>query len=159
MTNLSETRQQIRTFGDTYQYDAGYLLALHDASPGAYAAFAAGMSMSSFRETLPLDAHYVARISAMQADDCGPCAQLNLRMAVEAGVDRALLRTLIEHPDQLSAELQDVREHALAVCRGPEQDDARADRIRAHYGGTRHLPSLPCASPDRGSIPRPSARC
>lgn len=133
-SNPTEVALQLRAFGDAYQYDTSYLITLLEASPEAYGAFAAGMSMSSFRDALPPDAHYVARVSAMQADDCGPCAQLNLRMAVEAGIDRALLETLVERPDQLPDMLRDVRAHTLAACRGAEPDTACADRIRAHYG-------------------------
>ena len=70
----------------------------------------------------------------MQVEDCGACAQLNLRMAVEAGVDRGLLRTLIESPDRLPAPLRDVRDHVRSVVLGTESDSARAARLREQYG-------------------------
>lgn len=134
MTDLSAIHAQIRAFGAAYDYDTGYLTDLLAASPGAHAAFAAGMDMSSFRETLPLDAHFVARFAAMRSEDCGPCTQLTLRMAIEAGVDRSLLETLIRDPQRLPSPLRDVYEHARAVAETTTPDLTRATRILGHYG-------------------------
>ncbi|MEM7586666.1 MAG: hypothetical protein AAF560_24975 [Acidobacteriota bacterium] len=127
-------RGQLQAFSEAYQYDASYLEQVFDASPGAFGAFYAAQPMSSYRSALPLDAHYVARVAAMQGQDCGACAQLNLRMAVEAGVDRELLTTLIDDPTSLPAPLRDVHDHALAVTRGDAIDLERAERLRAAYG-------------------------
>jgi len=134
MLNIAEAHSQLQSFSEAFQYDAGYLTELLDAAPGAYEAFVAGQTMSSYRKALPLDAHYVARIATMQAEDCGPCAQLNLRMAVADGVDRELLATLIDRPDPLPSHLCDIVEHCRAVVTGALADPDRAQRIRAHYG-------------------------
>lgn len=134
MHDLTTIQAELEAFGKTYDYDVRYLSQLAHASPGAFAAFTAAQGMSQFRDVLPLDAHFVARVVTMQIEDCGACAQLNLKMAVEAGVDRELLRTLLEDPGSLPAALQDVRDHVQAVCRGLEQDVERTDRLRAQYG-------------------------
>ena len=135
MLNISEAQSPIQSFSDAFDYDTGYLSAILESSPGAYEAFVAGQAMCTYRKALPLDAHYVARVAAMQGEDCGPCAQLNLRMAVGEGVDRQLLATLIEQPDQLPDSLYDVYEHALSVAGGTELDVDRSERIRAAFGG------------------------
>lgn len=127
-------KSHIQAFGAAYHYDASYLAELYDASPGAYRVFAAAQAMSSFRETVPVDAHFVARVVAMQAEDCGPCTQLNLRMAVEAGVDRNLLATLLESPEQLPGPLRDVRAHVRAVTSGEAGDPECAARLVREYG-------------------------
>lgn len=124
----------IDAFGAAYHYDASYLAELYQASPSAYQVFAAAQAMSTFRETLPLDAHFVARVVAMQAEDCGPCAQLNLRMAVEARVDRGLLTILLESPEKLPGRLGDVRAHVCAVTSGEAGDPERAARLVREYG-------------------------
>ncbi len=134
MTSTSTSAQDFEAFGKAYDYDAGYLIQLSETSEGALAAFTAAMGLSKFREELPLDAHFVARIVAMQSEDCGPCAQLNLRLAVEAGVDRELLKTLLECPEELPAELQDVRLHTRAVIEGSPADPERYERLRARWG-------------------------
>lgn len=127
-------RSGLAAFSAHYDYDAGYLLALLDADAQAHAAFATAMPLSRHRQHLPLDAHFVARICAMQGDDCGACTQLNVRMAVEAGVPKDLLRTLLGDPAALPADLRDVRAHALGVVAGHNADPARLGRLRARYG-------------------------
>ena len=134
MNELSTIQAELEAFGKTYDYDVRYLVQLAEASPGAFAAFTVAQGMSQFRDALPLDAHFLARVTTMQIEDCGACAQLNLKMAVEAGVDRELLRTMLEDPHSLPAPLQDVRDHVHAVCRGQERDGDRSDRLRAQYG-------------------------
>lgn len=134
MTDIESIKQQIAAFSAAYDYDASYTAELLDCSPGAYFAFAAAQPLGNYRSVLPLDAHWIAGISTTLAEDCGACAQLGLRMAVEAGVDRALLRQLLEAPSQLPGALADVHAHARAVCEGAPDDHERAERLRAAYG-------------------------
>lgn len=134
MTETEAMRAEIRAFEEKYNYNCGYMYQLLDASPAALKMFAAARPMTSYRDQLPADAHYVAAISVMQVEDCGPCLQLNLKLAAEAGVERALLQTLLEAPDALPEGLQDVRRHALAVARGESADPQCAERIKARYG-------------------------
>lgn len=127
-------KSQLQAFSEKYHYDTGYMEALLDAAPGAYGAFSPGADMCKYRKALPLDAYFVASIATMRGEDCGPCAQLNLRMAVEFGVERDLLATLISAPEKLPPHLKDVHDHAHAVTQGPSPDPETAERIRRHYG-------------------------
>ncbi len=134
--STQETRAGLQAFGAYYEYDVDYLLGLLEDSEPAMAGFAAAMPLSKYRDALPLEAHFVARITTMQVDDCGACAQLNLRMALEAGVDRALLQTLLYAPETLPAPLLAVRTHTQAVCgEGPVPSETVAF-LREHYGAT-----------------------
>lgn len=134
MTDIASIKRDIAGFSAAYDYDASYMVELAEASLGAYQAFAAAQALGDYRSALPLDAHWVAGISTTLAEDCGACAQLGLKMAVQQGVDRALLRTLIETPSELPGPLADVRDHARAVCAGEPDDPERAARLRAAYG-------------------------
>ena len=134
MTDRQEMRAALLRFGNHYDYDVGYLQEMLAASQGAYEAYLPVQGMSSFREALPLDAHHVARVATMQAEDCGACARLSLRMALEAGVSRDLLETLLCAPQTLPAPLADVREHARTVASGQAPDLERTARLRAVYG-------------------------
>ncbi|QDT68127.1 hypothetical protein MalM25_10410 [Planctomycetes bacterium MalM25] len=125
---------ELKSFSAAYEYDTEYLETLLAEAPGAFWAFEGAQGASSFRQAAPLDAHYVARIATMQVEDCGPCTQLNLRMAIEAGVERSLLDNLLHAPEKLPQPLQDVRDHARAVAGAEELDPARVQRLRAHYG-------------------------
>lgn len=125
---------ELQRFSATYGYDTDYLESLLAEAPGAYRAIEPAELMSSYRKDLPLDAHYVARISTTQVEDCGACTQLNLRMAIEAGVKRELLDTLMQTPEKLPQSLQDVRNHARAVAGSGELEPTCVERLRAHYG-------------------------
>lgn len=132
--DVPATRAWLRDFGAKYSYDVGYMEQLLDTSPAAYESFAAAMAMAEHRARLPVDAHFVACISALTADDCGACTQLNLRMAVEAGVDRGLLRQLLADPSKLPPVLRMVHDHARQVVKGGSADPQRVARLRQALG-------------------------
>lgn len=134
MRDIQHEKAAIQAFAQQFDYDTGYLEQMLDASPGAYEAFAAAEPMSLFRRDLPLEAHFIARVAAMLGEDCGACAQLNLRMAVEAGVDRGLLAMMLEQPTALPALLGDVYRHTRDVAGHGQVDRERAARIRQGYG-------------------------
>lgn len=134
MTTLQQSRKAIQNFSDRYRYDMSYQTELLDSSPEAFEVFGRAQGTSGHRKALPLDAHYVARVAMMQAEDCGDCIQVNLRMAVEAGVERDLLLTLLDHPDRLAPELRDVRDHAFDVSTKTTPDKDRVARLRDVYG-------------------------
>lgn len=124
----------LREFEATYDYDTSYLQKLAEDSPGAYDAFSQAEEMSAYRNALPLDAHYVARVATMLVEDCGPCTQLNLRMAVEAGVERKTLERLLHSPEKLPERLRDVRDHARAIVGEGDVTPERVERLRSQYG-------------------------
>ncbi|QDU83412.1 hypothetical protein Pla163_05110 [Planctomycetes bacterium Pla163] len=130
----AETRAWLEDFGRRYAYDVGYLEQLLDLSPDAFGAFASSMELSEHRVHLPLDAHYVGLVGALLADDCGQCTQLTLRMAVEAGVERSLLRQVLEDPERLPPDLRLVHAYATQVVGGQNADAATVARLRAALG-------------------------
>lgn len=124
----------LRTFGELYDYDTTYLRDLVDLSPASYQRFAEAQPMAQPQQKLTREAHAVACIAVMQREDCGACAQLNLRMAVEAGVARELLQLLLDDPASLPGPLADVYAHAAAVAQGDVADLERVDRLRRDLG-------------------------
>lgn len=134
LPDVDATRRLLRQFAELYAYDNRYLEHLLDLSPAAHAVFAAAMGMSAHRVHLPRDAHFVAKLATLRADDCGACTQLVLRMAVEAGVPRELLRQVLRAPDELPAELRLVFAHAQQVARGENGDPERVAALRTAFG-------------------------
>jgi alkylhydroperoxidase family enzyme len=55
-------------------------------------------------------------------------------MAVEAGVDRAMLRTLLTEPASLPPPLRDVHAYATQVVRGGNATAAQVAALRAAFG-------------------------
>lgn len=134
MTEIETIKRDLAAFGAAYDYDTTYVADFVDSSLGAYKAFAAAQPLGRYRSTLPREAHWVAGITAALTDDCGACAQLGLKHAVQDGVDRALLRTLLDAPETLPGPLADVYAHARGVCERSPDDPERAERLRRAYG-------------------------
>ena len=86
----------LRRFDRRYGYDSSYLLELHDASPGAFRRFARLSAAANYRRVAPIDAYFAAKIAAVLAEDCGPCAQLCVDMAREAGMSSEQIRAVVE---------------------------------------------------------------
>src|SRR5262245_57000334 len=84
-----------RAFERRYDYDATYMHEIADTSVGAFAKLALLQPMNAHREGITLDALYAARIAAVRFEDCGPCAQLVVNMALEAGVTPSMVRTIV----------------------------------------------------------------
>lgn len=77
--------ERIEAFGREFEYDVSYIRSIYDVSEAAFDAFAAAQGMSATREVLPADAHAVACVATMLEADCGPCTELNLRIAASTG--------------------------------------------------------------------------
>lgn len=78
-----------------YGYDAGYLHEIADASVPAMLKFQLFQIMAHHREDLPRDLNFGARMAAMLHEDCGPCAQLTVDMALEAGMPAGTIAALL----------------------------------------------------------------
>ena len=108
-----------------YGYDAAYLRDLAEASPTAFRRFARAQ-MALRHRAAPLPAWFGAQLAATLHEDCGPCVQIVVDMAVEAGVDPALLRALLSGAST-NDEARLGFDYAAAVCAG----DLAADALRA----------------------------
>jgi len=79
-----------------YAYNLDYLRHVWHVSRGAFRRFAFGfMWFASGRDALPADAAAIAGIVSTRHADCGPCTQITVDMALEAGVDPAVLKAAI----------------------------------------------------------------
>ena len=132
--NIAQSEQEasIQAFEDAYDYDATYLRRLLQDSPGGFAIFSGFMPMGHFRETLPSDAFHTAKLAVMRVEDCGPCLQLSVQMALQAELSPALVRAALDGGDGLPPELAEVYRFAQAVARGePADSEAMEERYGA----------------------------
>jgi hypothetical protein len=88
-------RRLIRGMERRYRYDAAYLHEILDCSPGAMAKLLLAQGMSLHRQGLPLEPWHVARIVATRHEDCGPCTQLCVDVALADGLEPDLLRAVL----------------------------------------------------------------
>jgi hypothetical protein len=116
-------RRTLRAFAKRYGYDVSYLLMMLNQSPSAFFKFAPVMKAAAHREAVPIDASFAAKIVGALAEDCGPCTQLVVDMALEAGMAK----------DQIEATTLGFR-FADAVVRRSADDDEFRDAVRAQWG-------------------------
>jgi alkylhydroperoxidase family enzyme len=128
-------RRLIRAFGARYEYDVSYLTHMLDVAPAAFFKFAAVLKLSRHVETAPAAALFAAKIVGALHEDCGPCVQLAVDMAREAGVaDHDIDAVLAGNSSAMSETVRIAAGFARAVAdKTPYADDAR-DRVRALWG-------------------------
>jgi len=97
--------------------------------------FAKFLAVDEYRRVLPAGPCYVARIVALQHDDCGTCVQMAVNQAKKAGVSAEVLRaTLDGRLDDLSEELRNAYRFAEAVVKSSGEEGPFRERIRQKYG-------------------------
>ena len=96
-------RRAIGKFERDWNYDAGYMRDMIDASPRAAWLFYRAAALGQFRRDLPFAAWCAAGITAVRAEDCGPCTQLGVTMAERAGVSPAVLRVVLTDNPEANA--------------------------------------------------------
>ena len=125
-------RRGLDAFGRRWDYDMGYAHDLLDADPDALRRFAKVMGLSAYRRDLPADVWFAAKITAMLAEDCGPCTQLIVRMAESAGIPAPLLRAVLARDFAAMPEpvVLGVRFTQAVLAHDIEADELRALIVR-----------------------------
>ena len=109
-------KRQFAAFGARYHYDTDYLAELADLDTGGAAKLAMVSPFTSHRFGLPAGPYFAAKAIAAKSADCGPCLDLVIAMAVEAGVARAnLARVLTGRRDEAPADMELAARYADAV--------------------------------------------
>lgn len=90
-------RKLLARFSERYGYDVSYMESMLREAPAAFFKFSRLQAISSHRSAAPLDAYFATKLIAAASADCGPCTQLCVEMAREAGMD----------DDQIAAVLED----------------------------------------------------
>lgn len=91
----SVLKRRLAAFGERFDYDTSYLTELADLDPGGAAKLAMVSAFTGHRFGLPPAPYYAAKAVAAKSADCGPCLELAVAMATEAGVDRADLARIL----------------------------------------------------------------
>ncbi len=131
---ITAAREELRAFGQHYDYDVSYLEALIEASPGAFQAFEGAMNAGRYQKAAPAELLAIAKITALRMEDCGPCTELSLKMGREAGVPEAVLRGALHGGKGLSAEHLEIHQYARAVTANEEMDPDLLPRLEARWG-------------------------
>lgn len=110
-----------------YGYNADYIREIVNSSEEAALACQALIGLSQFKSEAPLELVFGVKLTATLSEDCGPCVQLGVKMAEEAGIPAANIKAILEgNTTRMSDE-------ALLGCRFAEavlNHDAAADGYR-----------------------------
>lgn len=78
--------RKVAQFERDNHYDMTYARTILDANPAALLTLHRAGGMAQYRGPLSPSAHFGAKLVASLHDDCGPCLQLGVTMALRAGV-------------------------------------------------------------------------
>jgi hypothetical protein len=125
-------KKKLEAFGRRWGYDTRYMQEIvDDAGVAAVMPLQALGKLSGYRK-VPADVYAGATLTASKAADCGPCLQLGVRMAEDAGVKPETIRAILEHDyPKLSKETLLGVELAIGtIARDATGEEARAEILR-----------------------------
>ncbi len=120
-------RNRLKAFEKTYGYDVTYMRELLDTDSRAFWQFARVTNISRYRRDVPKDVYYGAKLTAIITEDCGPCSQLVVGMALREGVDPRTIASIAEGNDAL---LDESVRLGIAYARAVLAHDAASDELR-----------------------------
>ena len=124
-------RRQLSAFEKQYDYDAGYVRELLDTDFKAFRMFMRAAKLGYYKHDVPEAVHFCVGIVVTASEDCGPCTQLGVTMALEHGVPADVLQAVLSN--DLGRMPDDVRlgvRYARAVlAHAPEADGLREEIV------------------------------
>lgn len=128
-------RRRLAAFERDFGYDASYIKHILDTDFRAFLKFVKAASIGHFRRDVPKDVFYAVGAIGIISEDCGPCTQLGVTMALREGVDPKLVAAVIAGDDAAlpPSVLLGVRFARATLAHAPEADDLR-DEIERTWG-------------------------
>jgi hypothetical protein len=128
-------RRMLRAYSKRYGYDTSYLEMMLEESPRAFFKFASVAKAAAHREAIPVEASFAAKLTGAMAEDCGPCTQLCVDMALEAGMAKDQIEAVLRR--DIRAMTPSVKlgfQFAAAVAHRSADDEACREAVRARWG-------------------------
>jgi len=130
----SYMHNQVRKFAGEFGYDADYFHELIDAAPMAALKFQLFQFMAKHRDHVPADAWYAAHLAGVLCEDCGPCTQLCIDMAIKEGVAPAKMAALIRGDiEQAGPDAALAFRYGVAVATNADTLDL-VERVKGRFG-------------------------
>jgi hypothetical protein len=128
-------RRMLRATSKRYGYDTSYLEMMLKESPTAFFKFASVMKAANHREIVPVDASFTVKIVGALSEDCGPCTQLCVDMALEAGMPRDQIEAVLRRDTRAMNDTNRLAyRFADAVVRRSSDEEEYRDAVRAQWG-------------------------
>lgn len=128
-------RFALRPFERTYSYDASYMRELLAASPWTLLKFSVIGGVIPRRDA-PAEALAAAGIVSTLREDCGPCTQICVDIAVKSGARREVLRAILAGDERAMGETAALayRFAHASLDRDMETADPLRDEILRRWG-------------------------
>ena len=128
-------RKRIAAFENAFGYDGSYMHDMLDISPRAFMRFSKVMELSRHNEDAPADAWFAAKLAATVQEDCGPCTQLVVKMAEQAGVGATVLQGILRGDEgRMSPDAALAYRFARAAMAHSLEADALRQQIEQRWG-------------------------
>jgi hypothetical protein len=135
-------KKRLAAFENKFDYNVDYARQILAADTRAFLQFARLGGLSFYRRDVPSEVYYAVKLTSVVLEDCGPCTQLMVAMALRDGVKPATIASILRDPDAVLAD--DVR-LGVRFARAVAAHDVVADELRADIvrrWGPRALVSL-----------------
>jgi AhpD family alkylhydroperoxidase len=114
--------------------EAPYAYHLRDVAPARLWRFSFIKVVEGGRKFTPAQAYHAAAMAAAMVEDCGPCVQIHVNLALQDGVSADILRALAARRlENVPAEVALAFKYGEAIAQGVMADEMR-DQIRAKWG-------------------------
>ena len=128
-------RRMLHHFSKRYGYDMSYAEMILKESPAAFFKFAPLMKASRHREVIPIAANFAAAFVGAKAEDCGPCAQLVVDMALEAKVPKDQIEAVVRGDFRaMNSDASLAFRFADATVRRSSEDEACREAVQRRWG-------------------------
>ncbi|WP_448569519.1 hypothetical protein [Thalassotalea ganghwensis] len=124
--------KMLASMSKRYDYDVSYMSDMVRYDSAAFIKFMMFQSLASHQGGVPKAPLYAAKLRAIIWDDCGPCTQLVVNLALEAKVSKDIVTAIIERNiENLPADVALVVEFTdLVLAHDPQADDLREKIVR-----------------------------
>jgi hypothetical protein len=128
-------RRMLRAFNKRYGYNTDYLEMMLKQSPAAFFKFAPVMKAATHREAVPAETAFAAKITGALAEDCGPCTQLTVDMALEAGMAKDQIEAVLRRDSgRMRPDVALGFHFADAIVHRSADDEVHREAVRARWG-------------------------
>ncbi len=128
-------RRKLSTFERQHHYDLTYAREILATDLGAFLRLGKITNALGWRRDVPLDVYYGAKLAVVVAEDCGPCSQLVVSMAIADKVDPKTIAAIIANDHDRAGELAalGMRFALAARVHDPAADQPR-EEIERRWG-------------------------
>lgn len=150
-------RRKVTQFERANHYDMGYARAILEGNPRALVALQRAGALARYRGPLSNSARHGVKLVAALHEDCGPCLQLGVTLALADGVPRETIVSLICREPTNDPDTDLVVNFSRAILAKDEHETELRERVVARFGrdgltavafaltGTRMYPMLKAA--------------